>query len=718
MKKQAWLGGAALFAFLSTAAHAQEAPTSTSDDSADIVVTAQKRVERLSDVPIPVTVLNSDTLLNQNIVRIQDYASRIPGFAVTPAAQAVTVLSIRGVTTGVGANPTVGIMVDDVPFGSATAQGGGGVIPDFDPGDLQRIEVLRGPQGTLYGASSMGGLIKFVTTDPSFSGVSGNVRADLLGIRNGDGVGYGLRGFVNLPVSDTMALRVSGFGRRTPGYVDDPVRGVEGVNEEHVYGGRASLLWKLSDDVSLKLSALYQRNKRDGSADVDVALGDLQQSRVPDTGNYDRRVQAYSATLRANVGNSEIVSVTGYNRNQVVNSLDGGFAYGGLTFPIYGVRDAELIDAVDVKKFSQEVRVTTPLSENIDWLIGGFFTSEETAATSEIYALQRATGDRVGIFRGSNFPSTYREYAGFTDVTLRFSERFNVQLGARLSELRRTFTQRQYGPGASATGNIPLLEMNESAFTYLVSPQFKITPDIMIYARAASGFRPGGPNADAGPGTATAYKSDSTDNYEVGIKGSVLDRKLNFDLSVYHIDWKDIQLLVLNPATVRSYLINGSEARSQGVEFSLDVRPTTGLTLAGWIAYNDAELTKDFPATATVRGFKGDRLPNSSRFSANASIDQEFPLGETVTGSVGGTLSYVGSRQGVFTFNNVRQTFPGYAQLDLRAGLRTGPVDVNLFVNNVTDKRAAIYGGIGSFPSTAFTYIQPRTIGLSVGMNF
>jgi outer membrane receptor protein involved in Fe transport len=243
----------------------------------------------------------------------------------------------------------------------------------------------------------------------------------------------------------------------------------------------------------------------------------------------------------------------------------------------------------------------------------------------------------------------------------------------------------------------------------------------MVYARLASGYRPGGPNTNSTPNPVPNYKRDTTQNYEIGVKGSALDHALNFDASLYYIDWKDIQLQVFNGTSI---YVNGSRAKSQGVEFSVESRPRRGLTLAAWAAWNDAVLTQDFPNTGTANavGSSGDRLPNSSRFSGALSLDQEFPLTGAMTGFVGATLSYFGDRRDVFTSifaaSPERQYLPAYARTDLRGGARYETWTLNLFVNNATDRRGVVTGGIGATNPIAFTYIQPRTAGLSFSKAF
>jgi len=188
------------------------------------------------------------------------------------------------------------------------------------------------------------------------------------------------------------------------------------------------------------------------------------------------------------------------------------------------------------------------------------------------------------------------------------------------------------------------------------------------------------------------------------------------DVSAYYISWKDIQLQLQDPASGQGYTTNGGRARSQGLEFSANARPITGLSLGGWVVWNDAKLTEAFPANSAAYGLAGDRLPTGSRFSANVSVDQTLPLSDRVTGFVGASVSYVGDREGVFGTPTApeRQVYPAYARTDIRVGVEYDSWQTNLFITNIADRRGELTGGVGTYPPFAFTYIQPRTIGITV----
>jgi outer membrane receptor protein involved in Fe transport len=688
----------------------------------EILVTAQKRIERIQDVPVPVTAISADTLISNNQLLLRDMFSSFPSFSLgTSGAQGAQYLGIRGINTGNG-NPSVGFIVDDAPYGSGTNQGGGTTIPDIDPNDLARVEVLRGPQGTLYGANSLGGLIKYVTVDPSTAGFSGHVQAGLSSVYNGAELGYNVRGSLNMPLSDTLAVRIGGFTRLDPGYIDNPVTGVDGVNETRVSGGRLSALWQPSEALSLKLSAMYQTARSNGVFDVDKLpeLSGLQQNYILNTGGSDKSVQVYNATLTAHLGPVNLTSVTGYSVNTYEASTDATYYYGSYTLVQFGVTGSPQFYDYHDNNFSQEIRLSSSIGKNFEWLLGGFYTHQSSDMSQTISA-QNDAGEIVGQWAYYTFPSTYQEIAGFTNLTWHFTERFDVQVGGRYSSFKQTAMQTAYGIpywiGGPSPFVYPTAEMKNDAFTYLVTPRFVVSPDLMVYARFASGYRPGGPNFVFG-NLPMEYDPDKTQNYEIGLKGDFLDHALSIDASVYYIKWKDLQLALYDPASVQGYIGNGSEAKSQGVELSVQSRPAKGLTIGGWVSFNDAVLTQDFPADSSYYGVSGDRLPLSSRWSANVSLDQQFPLVGRFDGFVGATASYVGDRLGPFQATAQRQDLPAYTKVDLRAGLKDDAWTVNLFATNITDERGVVQGGLGYDFPFAFVYIQPRTIGLSVARSF
>ena len=722
-----------------TGAAVQGVPTMSQDTEQssqilqEIIVTAEKRNERLQDVPVPVTVISAETLLQNNTPSIEDYASTVPGLNITTDSHGLPEVSIRGITTGTGnGNPTVAIAIDDLPYGSSSALGGDSTpVPDLDPSDLAQVEVLRGPQGTLYGASSLGGLIKYVTLDPSTSDFSGRVQTDLDGVQNGDRLGYGVRGAVNVPLSDSVAIRVSGFSREEPGYIENIQNGQRAVNRIDVDGGYFAALWRPSETFSAKLSALLQDNTGHGASTADNSLGILQQMALPGSGTYRDSVQLYTLNLTARYDDFDLKSISGYSVHTIHDDEDASYGFGplfesgipGTGFNGYGVSGSAFIDNVATRKFSEEIR----LSSSNRWLsslFGVFYTREESRFAQDNYAENAANGAVVATFLTATWPTSYEEYAGFANLTFHLTNRFDVQLGGRESQNRQTYSEVDSGPYALLfEGTDPLINpqvtTKDNSFTYLVTPRYEVSQDLMLYARLTSGYRPGGPNP-----TCTAFDvpchfgPDSTRDYELGVKGQAMAETFSYDVSIYDIEWKNIQTQVLAPCNCVTIFTNAGGARSKGAELSTEWRPLSRTLVSASIALNDAVLTQAFPATSLIAAAPGDRLPNSSRFTANSSVEQTFPLADSLTGIVGGTLSYVGNRETLFVgAGQTRDQMPGYAEANLHVGLKHGSWQLNSYANNVANRRGILNDS--SVPGFPFIqYIVPRTVGLSVWKTF
>ncbi len=702
---------------------AQDTAGAVEETFGDIVVTAQKRQERLQDVPMSVTALSSESLIERGSVRLQDYFATVPGLNLTSTGNGQQTIAIRGLSTSSLSNPVVGIVIDDVPFGSSTAIGyASRLVPDIDPADLSRIEVLRGPQGTLYGASSLGGLLKFVTVDPKLNEVAGRIQVGTNVVQGGE-VGFDFRASVNVPLSEKFAIRASGFTRRDAGFVDNLTTGESDVNRADVVGGRISALLKPTDTISLKLGALFQKTSGDGSAEVDSnylmksTTGGLNQRRQIGTGGYDISVQLYSAALSVDLGAVELTSITGYGISDYEGVIDQSPRYGGPANTYFGVTGAFSLNDFRTRKFSQEGRIASTGSGMFNWVVGAFYTKEKTHAVQGFYAANATTGKPAGLLLEANFPSSVEEYAFFGDVTVKFSDTFDVQIGGRHATNRQNYLEIDSGP--LLTAEVTAKSKN-SAFTYVVSPRWKITPDQMVYARVASGYRVGGPNPGAVFGFPSQFGSDKTVSYELGVKGSAFDRAITFDLSAFYTDWKDIQLTTVDQTTGFAFFVNGSRAKSQGAELSVQGSLTDTLRVAATAAYTDAKLTRDAPVGG-ILAFDGDRLPYNSKFSGSFSIDQDIPVNDSLTAFVGSTLAHNGRRQGEFVRSPtaVRLVYDSYTTVDLRAGLRKDDWTLNMFVANLANERGVSGGGPRGSAATAVApfitnYIRPRTVGLSV----
>ena len=326
--------------------------------------------------------------------------------------------------------------------------------------------------------------------------------------------------------------------------------------------------------------------------------------------------------------------------------------------------------------------------------------------------------------------SEYKEYAGFANATVHFGERFDIDFGGRYSHNSQVASQTA---GGVLAGNVPInsnLRSSDDVFTYSVAPKFKLNDRMSLYARVAKGYRPGGPNVitpNAPAGTPVSFDPDTVISYEAGFKGETANRMFSLDLSVYHIDWKNIQLLtIINNFGVN---INGSSAESDGAEFTATLRPAPGFVTSINGAYTNARLTGDAPAL--VGGLKGDRLPFTPQASISVNTDYTWGLGGETEAFIGGSLRLLGEQTADFdgtfrTANNRQRKVPSYEVLDLRAGIDFGGFGVEAFVRNLTDADgktsvgSTSASGLPTSPNGALDtgVIRPRTYGLSLSAEF
>ena len=754
-KRALLLAGASIM-FFAGVASAQTAASPT--QVGELVITAQKRDERLLDVPVQVTAVSADTLTRQNLVQIQDFYTRVPGLQYSSGR--MTGLSIRGINSGGVANPTVALLVDDVPFGGSTGAGQP-PIPDFDPATLDHIEVLRGPQGTLYGASSLGGLIKYVTKAPNTNDFSARVEATGAAVKGGD-PGYALRGSVNIPIfQDKVGLLVSGFMRDDPRWLDNinPRALGNDVNKKETYGGRVALLVRPTDDLSITATAMKQtfKHKYNDLADSNTTQV-CAPCRTPSAGNTaittfdpifptgagdihtlsvafsDGRsdFELYTGRIEYDLKFAEFTSITAYGKAYNVVNNDVTAVFGGLLLPPRAGAPANgssvgIANANETKKYSQEFRLSSTTGAKLEWLAGFFFTGEESQVPQTL-TIYDAAGASVAVPYVGAGPNKYREMAGFGSATYHFSDQFSVQVGARYGENKQSSVSRlvttPLGAVAFGPSSVTIGRSDETAFTWLITPTYKITPDMMVYGRLATGYRPGGPNTGV-PGVA-AFDSDTVTNYEVGFKGYLIPGRLSLDIAAFQIDWKDIQLSNTDAVSQLTFLSNGGKARSRGIEAATTWRPLDGLTIDANGAYTDAELTQNLPVGInTLSGAKGDRLPFTPKWTASLSVQKDFVIDSDLTGFVGASYAYVGERMTTFKTNAAsatrpRYTIPSYTTVDLRAGVDIrDEMQVSLFVRNLLDKDGIITSGNrnGTNVPTA-RFVQPRTVGVTVAKSF
>jgi outer membrane receptor protein involved in Fe transport len=724
-------------------APAQDAPqdpktkgdTRQAQDLTAVMVTANKRAEKLQDVPMAVSAVTGEDLKRSGAVSFADYATQVPGLNIISTSQGQTQLVLRGITSGSGqANAAVSTYINDAPYGSSTVYAGGGLLtPDLDPADLERIEVLRGPQGTLYGANSLGGLVKFVTAKPDASHAFGYVSAGYSSV-SGGGRGFSQRVMFNVPlIANTLALRVNAYSRKDPGYIDNIATGASRVNEDTVRGGRAELLWTPLDKVSVSLSALAQNLSSDGLAntgvDVDPATlrplyGYQKQSRAAGTGLFKIRYRLYDATVNADFGWAKLVSSSSYSTQKVNTNQDVTAAYGPLLNPLFGVANGgyAIANPITLGKFTQDLRLQSPEDQALEWRVGAFYTREHTTNDQRVLGFDAATGASLDLPPLGSIdvgPGIFKEWAAYADVTWHVTSQLSILVGGRYSKDRTTFAQTGSG---LLVGDVGFrTRSTDSPATFLFNPSFKFSDDAMAYLRVASGFRPGGANVGVPPGLGApvSFGPDKLTSYELGFKATVLDRRMSFDADVFYIDWSHIQLTSTSGGF--SFLGNGGKAKSQGVEASWKFTPTRGLVVSANASYTDAALTADIPPG--LYGYDGDRLPWVPKWNATAGVDYDFPLGGGWSGTLGGTYNYVGSRRTDFLpVPGPRLTAPSYHGIDLHAAAYYGDWTLQAYAKNLTNQR-----GITSLTSEtidpqgspfAASYVPPRTVGVNVIYDF
>lgn len=712
----------------------QQAPTD------EIVVTAQRREQRLIEVPQSISVVSGANLERQQADSFAEYLKLIPGLQLDQSRQGQARLIIRGVNTE-GVASTVGVYVDDTPFGSSSGLVNSAVLAgDFDTFDLDRIEVLRGPQGTFYGASSLSGVLKFVTREPSTKRFEARGRA---GIETTDGgeASYNGNLVVNIPLTDWAAFRASGSYRREGGFIDSIGSGgsdiEENINDAEVYGGRASLLLKPTETFSVRLTAVAQNIDANAASLVEsdpdtfkALYGELSFSQfVPSFS--DLRYRVYNGTANLDLGFGELTSSTSYATQKQRLRSDFTFSLSPLLQAILGVENNFFQDQkTDSEKFTQEVRLSgeTPA---FDWLVGAFYTDEKGLIEQDFTVAAPDTTTPIAGLPTIGFAqvkSEYEEIAGFANVTLHLGDRFDLDLGGRYSRNDQSARQVTDGILVGGFNDFGRIESDEDVFTYSVAPRFELSEDVSIFARVASGFRPGGPNVlpPGAPAEFGSYDSDSLVSYEVGLKAQTADGVFGLDIAAFHIDWEDIQLLATQDGF--NFNANGGGAKVDGVEFSGRANPMDGLIFSVNGAYNNARLTTD----TEIGGLDGDRLPFTPKFSASLNADYSWPVGDNVKARIGGSVRHVSSQSASFDEayreeNGRQRRVPAYQVFDLNAGLDFGRFNLDVYARNLGNSRGRtsttgtdVFGGFPLYPGGAIGtgIIRPRTFGLALTADF
>ena len=725
------VAAASLFPLLAMAQASAPAPAASaasavaSDAPQTVFITANRRREPAREVPMQVDRLSAEELAQGGARSLIDYLGDQPGVDVkTNGGAGLGAVSIRGVTTGDQTIATVGTYIDDVAYGSSSAFAAGSQTAlDMALLDLNHIEVLRGPQGTLYGAGAMGGVIKYVTNEPDTGELSGKVALGASATKGG-GVGNTVNAVINVPIkADVAALRVSAFHDHDGGFVD--VLGAaagKNLDKGDTNGGRVALLVEPSARFHIRATALTQDIKRGNSdfTDIDPATGKPvdgwnqreQMLREP----HSMRTSQGAVDLEYDFGPARLNSITSIQRSKLGQVYDLSSVYAPLINQFFGFLPDTVSEtiAADVRKTTQEFRLTSAAGGSVEWL-AGLYWDRETADQKQHVLDTLAGGSPLPDLALLDLVSKYQEMAAYGDVTWNATPTLALTGGVRVAQNKQDFTQNADGPLAG--GSFPLAHSKETPKTWLATARYALTPTSNVYVRAASGYRPGGPNAvldDPATGQPLApptFAHDSLWSYEAGYKGDLFDNTLSIETAVYDIRWNDIQQVY----SVNGFgvVVNGGKAEIQGFELGATWRPSARWSVVGHLSTIDARLKQDAPGLGTA----GQRLPNSPDLAASLGAKASFDLAGHA-GWAGVSERYAGERDASV---GAAYRMPAYWLTDLNGGIDFGRVSLSLYVRNVFDAHAQLGTSTSEMSLGGPAQVElarPRTVGMTLAASF
>ncbi|WP_338064639.1 TonB-dependent receptor [Tsuneonella mangrovi] len=673
-------------------------------DANEIIVTAQKRSQSLQDVPISIQALTGTSLKDHQVADFSDYAALLPSVSYQSYGPGQSQIYFRGVSSGANANgshsgpqPTSAMYVDEVPL---TTIGG---APDMHVYDVARVEALSGPQGTLYGASSLSGTLRVITNQPNPNRFEASFDATGTTLAKGaNSSGGTIEGMINVPLSERIALRTSMFYERDGGYISNtlgtrsydaydingnPVTLTytnakyvkKNFNDVETWGGRAALGIDLDDNWTVTPSIIYQNQTSHGTFLFDPKVGDLQvHDFTPDYGT-DEWYQA-ALTIKGKIGSWDLTYAGGYFERQTDLTQDYSYytvSYVdnyGPSYASYYDGNGNNVDPTQVyrgidkySKLSQEVRISSP-SENRWHLIAGLFYERQTDKIHADYIVPGFTDSLLGppvpkcgddIFCTRVY-RVDRDYAAFADGSYDILDNLTLDAGIRYFKTKNslggfsgfagTVSSASCTPTA-ASDPVPCtlfdFTTKDSGETHKVSLTWKMTPDAMLYGTYSTGYRPGGINRRAG---VPPYRPDTLSNYEIGVKTQWLDRHLTINLTAFQEEWHDIQFGLAafgSNGVISTY--NAGNARIKGLEGDFSLR-MSGFSLSGSATYIDAYLTTPFCQIDTnglpnctdpnyIATPAGTKLPTQPDFKGNLTARYDFPVG-SANAFVQGTLNH------------------------------------------------------------------------------
>lgn len=661
----------------------------------EIVVTAQKREQRLIDVPMGITALSGEAIEQRGISNIQDLSFAVPGMTMREDGPGSYTIFMRGLANTDSDGALVGVYLDD---SSLTMTGYDQL--DMRPIDLERVEVLKGPQGTLYGQGSIAGTVRFISKKPVTDAFEGSIGASYAAVDGGD-TKETITGIVNLPViEDVLALRLAGTVEQGGGWQDQPEAGIEDGNYQDLSHWRLSALWQINERLQAQARVITHRNQsrlglgyEEEDRSVAVAI-DPGLELVPKKYDYD----LYSLTLSYDMGFAQLLSISTY----IDHDHQYPFTYFGTEQTIYaGTLEGNDARFLDADQFSQEIRLVSSGEGPWQWTLGGFYQDLQRDFFARFDTLFEGT-----LFADAEFiaDTTIEARALFAEVTYSLTERLEIGAGARHYEDDLSTWDGELLEKDSFDSTDPRLFA-----TYALSEQAN------LYVNIAKGFRTGGFNR----GDLPNYEPESVINYEIGAKAALLDGGLSLELAAYFTEYDDMLrrgLVFVEPAFV-SLTSNIGNVEVSGFEAALSWRATDALTLTASGAWIDSEVTAIRSDDATnIVGDATDYVPDLS-YSLGAQY--RFDWADNMPGflrldyNYRDRVSYIDRSS--FPAQNLPQWSEDIALLDARIGLSWKRLRVELFGTNLANEDKYIDPYIGWKNANR---TRPRTLGVQANYDF
>jgi len=728
----------------------------------EVVVTASRKSEALSRVPISVAAYTQERMDAQGVRNITDITRLTPGLALTPGTQDLggtsQTISIRGISSTVGAS-TTGIYIDDTPIqqrslGNASSN----TFPQVF--DLDRVEVLRGPQGTLFGAGAEGGAVRFITPQPSLTHFGGYARSELAST-SGGALSYEAGAALGGPiVKDVLGFRASGWYRSDGGYIDrvDPFTSAtvkKNANSVGSYVGRLAFKWQPVDRFTATLSVFAQQIKADDASSFFVALSNPGNSRfanprvVPDTSKD--RFTLPSLNLQYDGSGFSAISTTSYFARNVDRTVDytdyiSALLLGGPGRYAPGEYSSAEVDDSQ-RDFTQELRLQSNGSGPFTWVVGAFYSqSKQTAFQHNLDPFLNTALARLGrgpfpLLNGNSLFDTHArsedtQTAAFAQVDYRVFDKLKLTAGLRYAKVDLSAARVSTGPVAGAGGVNFSTGRSETPVTPKFGLSYQADPNALLYATVAKGYRIGGVNGPQNSLCASAlasiglssspatYQSDHVWSYEGGAKVNLANGRLRVDASAFDIEWKNIQQNITLSSCGSGFVTNLGSARSTGFDLSVDFRPIDNLTLGATVGYANARLTSTTLGTNVSYGNNGDKI-GGPPWTWTLSAEYSLPVGDQDSAYLRSDYQHVGAGPtkdySVFGVDPLVPPSQAYDQLSLRLGVRRERLDLSVFVNNLLDQAPRL--SLVRYPSTFLTNFQettlrPRTIGVTLSDHF